>query len=76
MVTNYLVQQGHRNIAYVGNLYSTSSIQDRFLGYYKSLLEHRLPMNPDLVLNDRDERGTFIEIDLPEQIANRLCMQL
>lgn len=75
-LTNYLVQQGHRNIAYVGNLYSTSSIQDRFLGYYKSLLEHRLPMNPDLVLNDRDERGTFIEIDLPEQPANRLCMQL
>ncbi|WP_338589198.1 substrate-binding domain-containing protein [Paenibacillus polymyxa] len=67
-LTNYLVQQGHRNIAYVGNLYSTSSIQDRFLGYYKSLLEHRLPMNPDLVLNDRDERGTFIEIDLPEQL--------
>ncbi|MNW57002.1 HTH-type transcriptional regulator DegA [compost metagenome] len=67
-MTNYLIQQGHRSIAYVGNLYSTSSIQDRFLGYYKSLLEHRMPMNPDLVLNDRDERGTFIEIDLPAQL--------
>ncbi|SCY84532.1 transcriptional regulator, LacI family [Paenibacillus polysaccharolyticus] len=67
-MTNYLIQQGHRSIAYVGNLYSTSSIQDRFLGYYKSLLEHRMPMNPDLVLNDRDERGTFIEINLPEQL--------
>ncbi|CAH1196671.1 MULTISPECIES: substrate-binding domain-containing protein [unclassified Paenibacillus] len=67
-LTNYLVQQGHRQIAYVGNLYSTSSIQDRFLGYYKSLLEHRLPLNQELVLNDRDERGTFVEIELPEEL--------
>lgn len=67
-LTNYLIQSGHQEIAYVGNLYSTSSIQDRFLGYYKSLLEHRIQLNPDFILNDRDERGKFIDIELPKKM--------
>lgn len=67
-LTNYLIRQGHRNIAYVGNLYSTSSIQDRFLGYYKSLLEHCIPLNQSYILNDRDEKGKYVDIDLPEEL--------
>ncbi|MNO14573.1 HTH-type transcriptional repressor CytR [compost metagenome] len=67
-LTNYLIQCGHREIAYVGNIYSTSSIQDRFLGYYKSLLEHGLSYDERLLLNDRDERGKYIDIQLPEQM--------
>jgi LacI family transcriptional regulator len=67
-ITNYLIQTGHREIAYVGNLYSTSSIQDRFLGYYKSLLEHRILLKDEFILNDRDEQGTYIDIELPEQL--------
>lgn len=66
-ITNYLIQNNHKRIAYVGNIYSTSSIQDRFLGYYKSLLEHGLVLDPNLILNDRDERGTYIDIVLPEE---------
>ncbi|UOQ48455.1 substrate-binding domain-containing protein [Gracilibacillus caseinilyticus] len=65
-ITNYLIKQGHRDIAYVGNLFSTSSIQDRFLGYYKSLLEHKIQLNQDYVISDRNERGAFISFDLPE----------
>ncbi|UOQ87559.1 substrate-binding domain-containing protein [Gracilibacillus salinarum] len=67
-ITNYLIKQGHRDIAYVGNLFSTSSIQDRFLGYYKSLLEHRIQLDQDYVISDRDERGAFITFDLPEDM--------
>nr|WP_145160486.1 substrate-binding domain-containing protein [Paenibacillus terrae] len=67
-ITNYLVQQGHRKIGYVGNLYSTSSIQDRYLGYYKSLLEHRIPLNDRWIVNDRDEEGTLIDMELPEDM--------
>lgn len=66
-ITNYLIQNNHKRIAYVGNIYSTSSIQDRFLGYYKSLLEHGLVLDPNLILNDRDERGTYIDIVIPEE---------
>lgn len=67
-MTNYLIREGHRDIAFVGNIHSTSSIQDRFLGYYKSLLEHRLSLRPEYILNDRDELGRYIEIDLPETL--------
>ena len=34
------VGNGHRDIAFIGDIY-TSSIQDRFLWYYKALLENR-----------------------------------
>ncbi|MFC7679161.1 substrate-binding domain-containing protein [Paenibacillus sp. GCM10028914] len=67
-ITNYLIRHGHRDIAYVGNIYATSSIQDRFLGYYKSLLEHGLTFEERLLLNDRDERGAFIDIQLPDKM--------
>lgn len=67
-MTNFLIREGHRDIAFVGNIHSTSSIQDRFLGYYKSLLEHNMPLKPDYILNDRDANGRYIEIELPEKL--------
>ncbi|WP_078579151.1 substrate-binding domain-containing protein [Salipaludibacillus agaradhaerens] len=66
-VTNHLIKMGHREIAFVGNIYFTSSIQDRYLGYYKSLLEHRLPLKEHFIINDRDDNGTFIDIQLPKE---------
>lgn len=86
-ITNYLIQCGHRDIAYVGNIYSTSSIQDRYLGYYKSLLEHGMVFEDRLLLNDRDEHGRYIDIVFPEkmptafvcncdQVAYILCERL
>jgi len=65
-ITNYLLQKGHKEIGFVGNLYSTSSIQDRFLGYYKSLLEHQIPLKNEYIINDRDEKGKYIDLVLPE----------
>lgn len=67
-ITNYLINQGHKDIAFVGNIYATSSIQDRFLGYYKSLLEHGMDLRKDYIINDRDEDGKFIELVLPDDM--------
>ncbi|WP_186577114.1 LacI family DNA-binding transcriptional regulator [Aquibacillus kalidii] len=67
-ITNYLIQSGHKEIGYVGNLFTTSSIQDRFLGYYKSLLEHKINLNQDYVIKDRDERGVYIDLELPDKL--------
>lgn len=67
-MTNYLIKQGHSKIAFVGNIYSTSSIQDRFLGYYKSILEHDLKLKEDYVIPDRDRRGIFVDLELPEDM--------
>lgn len=67
-ITNYLVRNGHKKIAFVGNIYATSSIQDRFLGYYKSLLEHRMKLNKDYIISDRDEDGKFIDLQIPDNL--------
>lgn len=67
-LTNHIIKCGHEKIAFVGTIYATSSIQDRFLGYYKSLIEHRIPLNQAYILNDRNEQGDFIEIELPENM--------
>jgi LacI family transcriptional regulator len=51
-------------------LHSTSSIQDRYLGYYKSLLEHGKDLNADWIINDRDKRGKYIEFKLPKEMPS------
>lgn len=63
-----LIEMGHKYIGFVGKLQSTTSIQDRFLGYQKALIEHRLEFNKEWLISDRDEEGTFIDMDLPENL--------
>lgn len=67
-LTNHLIAGGHRKIAFVGSIESTSSIQDRFLGYYKSLLEHRIPLRQDYIVPDRDAGGKYIDLQLPADL--------
>lgn len=67
-ITDLLIQKGHRDIAFIGNIYSTSSISDRFLGYYRALLSANIPFNPDYVISDRDEHGQLCEFALPEKM--------
>lgn len=65
-LTSYLIANGHRNIGFVGTVLSTSSIQDRYLGYYKALLESRLALREDWIIDDRGEDGEiYHEIKLP-----------
>jgi Transcriptional regulators len=67
-ITSALIKQGHRKIGFVGNINFTSSIQDRFLGYYKALLEYDIPLNNAWLLNDRSEEGMWIDIPLPKEL--------
>jgi LacI family transcriptional regulator len=67
-VTNHLISKGHHDIAYVGSIKATSSILDRYLGYYKSLLEHGIILNPAYVIEDRDEKGTYVPFVLPSNM--------
>jgi LacI family transcriptional regulator len=69
-LTNRLVALGHRSIAYVGSIRSTSSIQDRFLGCYKSLIENGIPLPSDCVIEDRDVQGRFIPLVLPSPLPS------
>lgn len=87
-LTNYLIDNGHRNIAFVGNIYATSSIQDRYLGYAKSLIEHNIRLSDYYLISDRDtETGEFIPLEMPvvmptafvcncDEVAGKLINQL
>ncbi|MFA7076432.1 MAG: substrate-binding domain-containing protein [Candidatus Izemoplasmatales bacterium] len=67
-LTDLLIGSGHRKIAFVGSINATSSIQDRYLGYYKSLIENNISLRLDYVIPDRDELGKFIELVIPEDL--------
>ncbi len=67
-ITNYLINKGHTKIAFVGNIYATSSIQDRFLGYYKSLLEHGMQLDKEYIISDRDNDGKLIDLSIPKNL--------
>ncbi|MEG1271142.1 MAG: substrate-binding domain-containing protein [Ruthenibacterium sp.] len=62
LITNHLLEQGHRAIGFLGSIHATSSILDRYLGFYKAMLEHRCDINPAWILPDRDADGT-LQID-------------
>lgn len=52
-MTDLLCRNGHKKIAYVGTLFTTNSITDRYLGYCKALLEHGIELRKDYVIEDR-----------------------
>ena len=52
---NYLIELGHRRIAYLGNRYGLQADSERFVGYRQSLDEADLGFEPELVVH---EEGT------------------
>lgn len=68
LLTNYIASMGHKKIAYVGNIHSTASILDRYLGYYRSLLVNGLEVRPEYLISDRGKDGLFIDIEFPEDM--------
>ncbi len=54
-ITSHLIDNNHVKIAFLGNNRETVSIQDRFLGYYRALLEVNLEYNDKLVFKEEDE---------------------
>ena len=67
-LTSHLIKNGHRRIGFVGNVRATSSIMDRFLGYYRAILLHDLPFRREWVVPDRDRRNSLIPLTLPEEM--------
>ena len=69
-LTSHLIRNGHTKIGFVGNYRATSSIMDRYLGYYRAMLAHNLPVREDWILADRDDEGMMMaeRIPLPEEL--------
>lgn len=71
-MTNYLFKKGHRQIGFVGTRLTTTSIDDRFLGYLRSLMEHGINPRQDWIIDDRDREYGQVDIkskfQLPEEM--------
>jgi len=65
LMTKYVISQGHKKVRFVGNFGATTSISDRFMGFQRAMLEHKLSCSSDDIINDRDENGSLIKINLP-----------
>ena len=74
MLASHILSTGRREIGFVGSIYATSSIMDRYLGYTKALLREKIATRPEWQLEDRDDAGAFIPIQLPEEMPQAfLC---
>lgn len=67
LMTGYLFEQGFTKMAYVGSIHATSSIMDRYCGFYKAQLEHGQALPDEWLIEDRDEKGAM-SIRLPEHM--------
>ncbi len=67
-LTSHLIRNGHKKIGFVGNYRVTSSIMDRYLGFYRAMLLADLPIREDWIIPDRQERTGLIDLALPEEL--------
>lgn len=71
-MTNYLFDMGHREIGFVGNVFFTGSITDRFFGYLKSLAEHGVELNKEWVLQDRNQQTGRSDVGFEWKLPERM----
>ncbi|REE69564.1 LacI family transcriptional regulator [Paenibacillus taihuensis] len=69
MVTQYLIDMGHRDIGFVGDPHYTTNVLDRFCGYNKALIQNQLAFNKDWHLINNDRLGKYtIDYSLPDKL--------
>jgi len=63
--TKYLIDRGHRNIAFSSPTIKAGGVlQERFQGYKTALLDHKIPFNPDIVYVQEMDYDSCNEIAL------------
>lgn len=68
-LTYWLIEQGHRDIGFVGDIKATSSIMERYLGFLSAMLMKDLPVRPECVFSDRSPEGSMSHtFQLPEKM--------
>jgi len=67
-MTEHLLATGRKKIGFVGSVWATSSIMDRYLGYCRALLKAGIEPRPDWRIEDRDAQGRFVPFVLPQEM--------
>jgi len=66
-MTRYLLEHGHKDIAFVGSIKANENIMDRYFGYRKALAEFSIDFQPQWLIEDRNiYNGLMLKIKLPE----------
>lgn len=66
--TRYLLEKGHREIAFLGSVRANDNIMDRYFGYLKALLETGIKPQAEWRLEDRDLCTGEVRVSLPESM--------
>lgn len=67
-ITKHLLNYGHRDIGFVGSISVTQSILDRYLGYSRALMEKKIQIRQDWVIDDRSSHNEAIDFVFPEEM--------
>ena len=68
-MTRYLIEHGHREIGFIGNIHDTTSIMDRYSGYLRGMMQFGLPVREEWVIPDREPNGRYIEpLTFPDRL--------
>ena len=67
-MTRYLIDHGHRKIAFVGSTLANENIMDRYYGYKKALTESGIQENRSWILEDRNLMTGKMQFTLPETL--------
>ena len=69
LLTQELIEAGHRRIAFVGSIEKTTSIMDRYDGYLRALVLSNISPRQDWLIPDRDDDGRYLlTLPLPEEM--------
>ena len=64
MLTEYMFEQGVDELAFVGSIFSTSSIMDRYCGFMKSMTLHGKNIHPEWLMDKLNDRGIRVPDDI------------
>lgn len=68
LTTKYLIDNGHRDIAFVGDTSENGNFRERLMGYEDALKEAGIPMREEWILNDRISDLGRAALKLPKEM--------
>lgn len=70
-MTRYLLERGHKNIAFYGSIHANENIMDRYFGYRKGLEEYGIGYREEWIIDDRTiNTGKAVPVKLPEHMPS------
>lgn len=67
LLTEFLFDQGIDELGFLGSIFATSSIMDRYCGFMKAMLLHGKNIHPEWLIEDRDKMGQM-GFELPKRL--------